>query len=136
LVITIALKRSAEAFFACALVVLPRVVEEVDSMVQGFCDHVVNFWLSCHGTEVVAPNPENGHLKAGFAHGTLRRLELRDRSSALSRCVGHDGIGLPLLRVVLPRGGRCGDHGNSTSHCKTFQKRSAAFPAFNISFQS
>ena len=133
--IAFALERATEAFFAGALVVLPRVVEEVDSMVQGFCDHVVHFRLSCHGTEVVATNAEYGHLKAGLAHGTLRRLELRHRSATLSRRVGYNRITPPLRRVIWPCSGGRGDHGDSTGHGETFQKRTAAFPAFSICLQ-
>src|SRR6202034_2559655 len=102
--------------FTGALVVLPRVVEEVDSMVQSLRNHIVDFRLSGHGAEVVATHAENRNLEPSLAHGALRRLELRNRSPTLSLRVRHHRIRLSLRPVALSIGGRRGEHGNSTSH--------------------
>ena len=134
--IPLALERRAQALFAGALVVLPRVVEEVDSMVQGLRNHTVDFRLSSYSAEVVTTHAENRNLEPGLPHGAVRRLKLSDGSPTLSRRIGHHRIRLSLRRVALSVGGRHGDHGNSTTHSDTFQKRSTAFPAFSIGLQS
>jgi hypothetical protein len=57
------------------LLVLPGIIEEVDSVFERLGDHVVNRVLTEGGTEMKATHAQDGDLKASPTHRTFRDLE-------------------------------------------------------------
>lgn len=57
-------QRRTDKFLAETLVIFPRVVEEVDSMVECFGDHVVDIFLNANGAQMISTHSQDRHLKS------------------------------------------------------------------------
>src|ERR1700729_1279542 len=70
--VALALQRLAEPLLALPVVIIPSVVEEVDTGVDGFVYNPLRLVEVLRRPEVITANPENGGLQSRASPGTLR----------------------------------------------------------------
>src|ERR1700743_3373905 len=68
------LERRAEPRFADSVVILPGVIEEIDSGGESARDELIRFVLILDRAEMVSADTQCGHLCAGLAEGPVRDL--------------------------------------------------------------
>jgi hypothetical protein len=110
--VSFAFKGNAELFFAEASVKLPRIVENVNSMVDGFGDHIVHLRLISYGAEMEAAHAQDGTFKAGATQRTLLHLETARRD---------------FVATFDFDGDRSWKHDRNSGYCGTFQETSPAY---------
>ena len=91
--VALSFERCAHPFLAHALVILPGVIEEVDAVVHGLGNHVVDDLLTRSCSQVVSTHPQDRDLEPGAAHGALGYGKgTRARTAGLAFGVGNDRI--------------------------------------------
>jgi hypothetical protein len=73
------LECGAHPLFAHAPVILPRVVKEVDAVIDCLGDHLVDFQLTGGGTEVIAAHSDDRHVEISASHRPLGYLKAGQR---------------------------------------------------------
>jgi hypothetical protein len=66
----------AQPLFAQPIERFPGIVEDVDAMVDGFGNHIVDFSLICNSGEMKAAHAQYRTFQAGLAQRTLWRVEV------------------------------------------------------------